>query len=85
MIQKGILDKLNDALTFNQSPDNVKNCLWPLSNITAGTEDHIVAFVNHPNLMNQIFYFIKSDNRNIKREALYVICNLFNTSTSEAI
>ena len=85
MIQKGVLDKLNDALTLNQSGENIKHCLWPLSNITAGTEEHILAFVNHPNLMNQIYFFLRSTNRNIKREALWVLCNLINTTTSEAI
>lgn len=36
-------------------------------------------------LMHKIFHFMKSENLTLKREALYVVCNVMTTTNQDAI
>lgn len=58
----------------------MKECIWALSNITAGTENQIAAFLNDQELVNKVFLLANSTNVQIRREALYIFTNLLLTT-----
>lgn len=73
----GILDTMDRLLS--QQHAHIQQVLWSLSNITAGSQDQIYKFVSHENLVQKVFTFLDSDQPQIHREALYVLCNLITT------
>lgn len=58
----------------------MKECMWGLSNITAGSEGQIAAFLNEEELVNKVYMLANSTNIQIRREALFIFTNLILTT-----
>ena len=58
----------------------IKEVLWMLSNLTAGSDSHIRAFLNDQVLVNKCIECFGSDSGEIRREAIYIFTNLVTTS-----
>ena len=69
----GILDKLFNLL-FTSSAQVIKECLWAVSNITAGPPAHVEQFVRS-DLFDRICVLTESKNLEIRKEALFAVCN----------
>jgi hypothetical protein len=80
---EGGLNALNSILVESQSIQILKEILWSCSNITAGTEQQIQIFLNHNEILTKVFLLCNSTNLALKREAIYVITNIFTTSQDQ--
>lgn len=69
----GILDKLFQLL-FTSSTQMIKEALWVISNITAGPANHVDSVVKS-DLFERICVLTESKNLEIRKEALFVLCN----------
>ena len=57
-----------------------KEVLWSLSNITAGTEQQISCFLGSETILEKVFYYAtKSQDLELRREAIMVLTNLITT------
>ena len=57
----------------------LKDVLWALSNITAGTENQIREFASDQSRFKVIFELMEDINPEVVREATYIITNLLTT------
>jgi len=60
-----------------------KNALWALSNIGAGTQSQVQQLLNHEVVMKSVVNLTNDVNKDVKREATFVMSNMVNTGTSE--
>ena len=70
---EGCMDKLYQHLLMTNSTI-IKETLWAFSNITAGIQQHVKLFVEHP-AFDRILVLTKNPNIDVRQEALWVICN----------
>lgn len=80
----GGLSALNDLLSRDLPTKNLKELLWCLSNITAGTEEQISAVLNEQECMERVFKIMDSEIKEVAREAIYVVTNLVTTTSNPA-
>lgn len=73
LINLNVLDAYS-ALLKNSHPDITKLALWGLSNITAGTADHIHAVLGK-DLLDDTLKFAQKAKSDVKKEALIVLIN----------
>jgi len=57
----------------------MKEILWALSNIAAGSDNHIKSIIVLDGLLEKIKGLMQIDNWNLKRESTFVICNVITT------
>ena len=55
-LQEGVLDTFAQLLCASQT-QLLKETLWTLSNLTAGTVEQAYAFISHENLVAQVLTF----------------------------
>lgn len=60
-IQRGVLFHYESLLADNRQ-NVVKEALWGLSNISAGTEHHLEAFLLHEHLLDKVLGFLSHAN-----------------------
>ncbi|CDW81557.1 karyopherin alpha [Stylonychia lemnae] len=70
---EGVIDRLT-SLLFSTNSNLIKESLWALSNITAGTQPQVDKFVDSP-AFDRVLALAKSQNIDHKRESLFVLCN----------
>ena len=78
----GALDAMSNLLTPDsaaQTQQERTELLWALSNVTAGTADHIRAFMSHPALLDQVLSFTESTHGSVQAESILVLTNLVTT------
>lgn len=54
------LDPLSRLLGPNQAWKVSKEALWCLSNITAGSDEQVQRFLEHPTILDEVFKLMKS-------------------------
>lgn len=82
----GLLDSLGRLINTSLSFKNLKTLLWCLSNITAGTKNQIMEVLRNETIVQRVFVLMDYSNREIVREALYVLTNLiYSCEDSSAI
>ena len=83
------LDPLSMFLDLNDTDEynikRIKEALWCLSNITAGSEDQIKSFLEHESIMEKVFRLMLSKTMEIRREATITITNLLTISENTSI
>jgi len=80
------LDALETKLSDNTiSIASLKESLWTLSNISAGTHDQIKVILNHTNIVNLIYQYMNSESTTVSREAILIITNAISTAQIEEI
>jgi len=79
----GGLSAFNHLMTTDQSIQKMKELLWSCSNITAGTEQEIITFINHKDILDKILLLMNSSNIQVRREAVYVITNILTTMQNQ--
>jgi hypothetical protein len=73
LLENGLLSKFLPAFK-NGNHTQVKEMLWSISNITAGSREHIKFVINDP-VMKVIFDLCKNVELDIRKEAVWIICN----------
>ena len=74
------LQTFNKMMVVDQQLQLMKECMWGLSNITAGSENQIAAFLAEEELVNKVYMLANSTNIQIRREALFIFTNLILTT-----
>lgn len=74
------LPTFNKMMVVDQQLQLMKECMWGISNITAGSEGQIAAFLNEDELVNKVYMLANSANIQIRREALFIFTNLILTT-----
>ena len=67
------MDKLLNLL-YTTSTNIIKECLWCFSNISAGPASHVDKFVES-DAFERVMHLGQSRNNDIKKEAIFVLCN----------
>jgi hypothetical protein len=60
----------------------IKETLWSFSNIAASNSEYAEAFVRS-GALERVLYLTDNSNIDLKKEALWVICNAVTTSSPE--
>lgn len=55
LLFNGLLDKYEKLLHEHQDPNLIKEILWSLSNLTAGSEDHQRSFLSNHSLVEKVY------------------------------
>ena len=78
-LERNVLDNYLELLC---SPNTtlITEALWGLSNITASTQAHILAFFAHERLLDYTLTLMSHSHDGIQKEALWVICNAVNSN-----
>lgn len=82
-LERGVLQNYQNLL-LSTSTALIKESLWGISNITAGTLSHIAAFLNEEMLLNRVLVLMTHSNQSVKTEAIYVVCNFINSPSIES-
>ena len=77
----GTLEAFDNLLyADNKNNQQIKEIMWCLSNITAGSEQHIHAFLSYKDLVTKVFQLMQNDFcYDLRRESMLVITNLLTT------
>ena len=62
------------SMLFQTNSNIIKEALWAFSNITASNSIYIESFAES-NAFSRILYLSKSNNIDLRKESLWVICN----------
>ena len=65
-----------------QDNETLKDILWCLSNIVAGTENQQMAVLNEEETLNKVIDLLQFDVWLVRREAIFIISNLIQTADS---
>lgn len=86
VIQEGFLPILFDILSSTiMSAPFKKEVLWIISNLTVGELDQIQAVLCNIERFNILMTLCKHDNKNVRREAIWSICNVTNNGDAEVL
>jgi len=70
------LQALGEKLKPEQDNETIKDIVWCLSNIVAGSENHRVMFMNEETILQKVIDLLNYKVWIVQREAIFVITNL---------
>ncbi|CAB9520057.1 Importin subunit alpha [Seminavis robusta] len=84
VVEAGVIEPIVGLLN-HPSKGIRKECCWLLSNIAAGTEDQIDMLVEVDRIFETMAHIAQNDRHEVRKEALWVIANVFTTGTEEQL
>jgi hypothetical protein len=84
-IYNGGINALASHFNDQTSIQKMKEVLWAISNISAGTNDQIRYLIKEEELISNLLKLIDCNSQSIKREVTVVFTNLFTTCTEQEI